>query len=108
MNTVTFDSFSELVERNCFNSWRASIGRENRQLIDNINSIMLTRSDKGAQWEFSFCVRVGKRWFQSTKAIDAFEYDPMDLEDDGLSPNNKAMGIACDIMDSLRDNVLGA
>ena len=107
MNIVDFDSFSELVERNCFNSWRASIGRENRELISKINSIMMTRSDKGSQWEFSFCVRVGKRWFQATRKIDAFEYDPADLENTDLSPNNKAMGLACDIMDALRNNVLG-
>lgn len=75
---VGFDGFSEILERNCFNAWRSVFGRDDRELIEAVNSVLFTRSESGGMWTFSFAVRRGDRWFQAKEEIPEVTYDPMD------------------------------
>ena len=75
---ITLDEFSEMLERNCFNAWRSVIGRDNVEIIESVNSVLFTRSETDGRWTFSFALRIGERWHQVKKDVDAIEYDPYD------------------------------
>lgn len=75
---ITLDEFSEMLERNCFNAWRSVIGRDNVEIIESVNSVLFTRSETDGGWTFSFALRIGERWHQAKKDVDAIEYDPYD------------------------------
>ena len=110
---ITFDEFSEMLERNCFNSWRTSIGRSNNEVIESVNAVIFTRNDnnKDGTWEFSFALRIGNKWYQAVKIIDRVEYDiynPPSFDDMkngnvkcNMSPQNIASSLAIDLLSDI-------
>lgn len=99
---VDFDEFSEMVERACFNSWRSVVGVANGAVIDNVDSILLTRSE-GERWAFSFALRVDGRWSQSKVEVEPLEYDPFAEPDPNdveasMSPMNRASSISIELL----------
>ena len=103
-----FEEFSEMVERNCFNSWRSVLGvlDDAETVIKESDSILFTRKDKGDKWEFSFSLRRLGVWVQVIKAIEPFEYDllnpsdPLNVEAN-MSPQNRASILATDLLTEL-------
>lgn len=105
---ITFDEFSEVLERNCFNAWRSVIGRDNVDAIESVNSVLFTRVEGEELWTFSFALRIGERWHQAKKEIDRIEYDPCDPppfdDTEGfdlrrhMSPQNIASEVSVDLL----------
>ena len=53
-------------------------GRLSAGIIESVNSVLFTRSETDGRWTFSFALRIGERWHQAKKDVDAIEYDPYD------------------------------
>lgn len=98
-----FDGFSQLVERMCFNGWRPALGIDTPELLDDVNSIMLTRSHGKDRWEFSFCIRVGKRWHQSVASVQPVEFDVFD--DDAARPKDVAIELVDELLSGVREDI---
>ena len=100
-----FEDFAEMVERICFSSWRSAIGRDDEELISEVSTVLFSKEDKGARWEFSFALRRFGRWSQSKREIERVEYDPMDPPPAGMydpkrsqSPQNRASELATEML----------
>lgn len=102
-NSDGFDGFSQVVERMCFNGWRAALGIDTPELLDDVNSVMLTRSHKPNRWEFSFCLRIGKRWHQAVAEVPPVEFDV--FEDTFTRPKDIAMGLVDDLLTKVRKDI---
>lgn len=100
---MTFDEFSEVVERMCCCGWRSVFGKNNQDVIDRVNSIMVTRKNHGNEWEFSFCLRIGKAWHQAVERIEPVRHDVMDIEFE--APTKAASDLAFRLMGRISEDV---
>ena len=100
-----FEEFSEMVERVCFNSWRSAVGKDNEGLISEVSTVLFSKEEKGAEWEFSFALRRFGRWAQSKRKIKPVEYDLLNPTPIGefdprrsMSPQNQASQLATEML----------
>lgn len=114
MNYVAFDEFAEMLERNCISLWRTVVGRDDDDVILQVNSILFTKkiSDDG-MWVFGFALRRISRWYQHQSEIEPIEYDPIDPPREfdpnkSVSPQNRASTLAVDMVQSVVDSMRGA
>lgn len=102
-----YDQFAEMLERNCRNLWRTVVGREDQDLILQVNSILFTKKideERNGSWAFSFALRRGERWGQEQVEVEPFVYDPLNAprefdEERSLSPENRASALALEMVE---------
>lgn len=110
---MRFDEFSEMVERNCFTSWRSVVGRDLEDLIESVNSMVVTRSCDDDGWTFSFGLRIDRKWYQAKRTIPPVEYDILEPQPHGeefdparsMSPDNTASELSIEIMSEVAEEV---
>lgn len=109
---MEFVEFSEIIERACYNSWRTVLGRDKEDTIAKINSVLFTMNDKGDIWEYSFALRIDKKWYQSKIEMPPVEYDiyepaPFFDVDANKSPQNIASEKAIEILNTIAGEING-
>lgn len=72
---IELDDFAEMVERSCVGGWRSAIGRDRKEVINRVNSVLISHEEVGGRWRFILSLRLGKVWHQSERTIDPPEYD---------------------------------
>ena len=100
---MTLDEFSEIVERMCVCGWRSVLGRNNSATIRGVNSVMVTHSDVGGTWEFSFCLRYGKGWHQAVERMAPVDHSPMDMDND--PPSRVASELSFRLMERVAEDM---
>ena len=98
---MTFEEFSESLERMCLCGWRAGIGRGNYEFIEAVNSILFTRERHDGEWKFSLSLRVGKTWHQATGKCAPVEYDVLQPVAGERTPTS----VACDVCQQMFDGI---
>ena len=102
---TTFADFSEIMERDCYASWRSVVGRQNEYKIATVDSTVFTMQDKGDKWSFSFAIRSDGRWHQGKVEIEPVSYDIFSPNDDGQ--NRSPANIASDLSFSILEKIAG-
>ncbi len=98
-----YAEFAEMVERRLSLSWRSVVSNGDSEFPRRVNATAFTMQDKGVGWEFSYSLRIGRNWTQSSKTVKPFEYDvyeppePDDVEGN-MSPENRASDVCMDIL----------
>lgn len=100
---INFTDFSELMERNCYASWRSVIGRQNEYKIDTVDSTVFTMQERDGKWVYSFAIRSEGRWHQGKVETEPISYDIFAPNDEGQnrSPENIASDLSFSILDSI-------
>lgn len=103
----SFSEFSELMERNCYASWRSVIGRQNEYRIESVDSTVFTMQDKDGEWRYSFAIRSDGRWYQGKASTLPVSYDIFAPNDNGQnrSPENVASDLSFAILEEISDGL---
>ena len=89
-----FERFSALVERSLVNGWRNCVK------TDGADGILIGYEDLGAEWEFTFSVRIDRKWYPCKRRCE-----PIDMSapawavpdgDEFGNPSRKALSMALD------------
>lgn len=98
-----FDRFAALVERSLANGWRNCIDAEGS------DGILIGYEDLGDEWEFTFSVRVDRKWHPCKRRCA-----PVDMsapawevrEDDEFgTPTRRALSMALSMMTEIGEEV---
>lgn len=109
---TSFEEFSEMLERGCFNSWRSAVGKDDEVMLSRISSVLFTKEELPSKWRFSFALRRDGRWVQCSRDVEPVEYDPYDPPpiDDfdpvrSVSPQNLASTVASEMLSDISRRV---
>ena len=109
---TSFEDFSEMVERSCFNSWRSAVGKDDEVMLSRISSILFTKEELPSIWRFSMALRRDGRWVQCSRDVEPVEYDPYNPQPidefdpvKSLSPQNMASSVALDMLTEISRRV---
>lgn len=102
---IGFEAFAEMVETRCINTWRSVIGIEDADIIEKINTVVFSKRNDGDDWTFSFGLRMGDEWYQSSQTIEPVEYDilnppPIDDAEACMNPQHKASTLAMSLINA--------
>lgn len=88
-----FERFSALVERALVNGWRSAIKPEGA------DGILIGHEDLGAEWEFTFSVRVDKAWHPAKRRCKPVDMSSpaWAVNDEDGTPMNKALAMALEM-----------
>lgn len=103
--TEDFDRFSEMVERQCALSWRTAIGRDAKDAVRSVNSVLFTREEKGGTWSMTFQLRSGKRWNMASVDMKPVRMDEMDVAPGEPGPAQRAALVAMDLAQRAAEEV---
>lgn len=100
---TTFADFSEIMERDCYASWRSVIGRQNEYLIDSVDSTVFTMQETDDRWIYSFSIRSNGKWHQGKAETVPITYDVLASNEHGenRSPENVASDLAFSILERI-------
>lgn len=97
-----FERFSALVERALVNGWRNAI-----EIDGGADGILIGHEDLGGEWEFTFSVRIDRVWHPAKKRCEPVDMSAPAWEapEDGLTPQNRALGLALDMLGDVRREI---
>lgn len=92
-----FQRFSALVERALVSGWRTAIKEENP------DGILVGYEDAGSVWEFTFSVRVDRKWHPAKRSCSPIDMSAPAWEaSEEEAPQHKALSMALEMFDDIK------